>query len=89
LIAALLLGTGQAFYHPIGASILSFTYGKKAPNAMGFNGSFGSLGRALFPSIIVYSILFLGNFNGLLIIFIYISIAAFIILSGLHFFKRP
>ncbi len=89
LIAALLLGTGQAFYHPIGASILSFAYGNKAPNAMGLNGSFGSLGRALFPSIIVYSILFLGNFNGLLIIFIYIAISAFIILSGLNFFKRP
>ncbi len=90
LMAAVLLGIGQAFYHPIGASILSFTYGRnKSPYAMGINGSFGSSGRALLPSIIVYAIVFFGNFNGLLIIFIYTVISAFIILSGLSFFKRP
>ncbi len=89
LIAAILLGTGQAFYHPIGASILSFTYGKeRSPYAMGINGSFGSTGRALLPSIIVYAILFFGDFNGLFIIFIYTVISAFIILSGLNFFRR-
>ncbi len=86
---AVILGFGQAFYHPIGASILSFTYGsEKAPGAMGINGSFGSLGRAALPSIIVYSMAFLNNFNGLLLIFAYTMASAFIILSGLRFFNR-
>ncbi|SMD31499.1 MFS transporter [Picrophilus oshimae] len=88
-LGSVLLGFGQAFYHPIGASILSFTYGKeKAPGAMGINGSFGSLGRAALPSIIVYSMAFLNNFNGLLLIFAYTMASAFIILSGLSFFNR-
>ncbi len=89
LLASVLLGIGQAFYHPIGASILAFTYGKKdSSSAMGINGSFGSLGRALIPSIMVYSIVFFGKFNGLLAVAAYTIIAAFIIVSGLSFFKR-
>ncbi|WMT52023.1 MAG: MFS transporter [Ferroplasma sp.] len=89
LVASVVLGAGQAFYHPIGASILAFTYGKKeSSTAMGINGSFGSLGRALIPSVLVYSMLFFGDFRGLAIIAIYTFIAAFIIFGGLSFFKR-
>ncbi|KQB35803.1 MULTISPECIES: MFS transporter [Acidiplasma] len=89
LIAAVLLGIGQAFYHPIGASILSFTYGKKrSPTAMGYNGSFGSIGRAVIPFILVYSIDFFGKVNGLYIIGVYTFASAFIILAGLSFFRR-
>ena len=44
LTASVMLGVGQAFYHPIGASILAFTYGKeKSPLAMGYNFSSISL----------------------------------------------
>jgi FSR family fosmidomycin resistance protein-like MFS transporter len=89
LIASVILGAGQAFYHPIGASILAFTYGKEnSSSAMGINGSFGSLGRALIPSLLVYSMLFLGKFHGLIAIGIYTIIAGFIILEGLSFFNR-
>jgi MFS family permease len=89
LLASVVLGAGQAFYHPIGASILAFTYGKKeSSTAMGINGSFGSLGRALIPSILVYSMLFFGNFRGLVVLAIYTFIAAVIIFAGLNFFKR-
>jgi MFS family permease len=89
LAASVILGVGQAFYHPIGASILAFTYGKKeSSSAMGINGSFGSLGRALIPSLLVYSILFFGKFYGLMAIAVYTLIAALVILEGLSFFKR-
>jgi len=89
LVASIILGIGQAFYHPIGASILAFTYGKKdSSSAMGINGSFGSLGRALIPSLLVYSILFFGDFYGIMAIAVYTIIAAFVILEGLLFFKR-
>ena len=89
LVASVILGIGQAFYHPIGASILAFTYGKKnSSSAMGINGSFGSLGRALIPSLLVYSILFFGEFYGLIAIAAYTIIAALVILEGLLFFKR-
>jgi MFS family permease len=89
LIASVALGVGQAFYHPIGASILAFSYGKKdSSSAMGINGSFGSIGRALIPSLMVYSIFYLGKFDGLLAISAYTFIAAFVILEGLNFFRR-
>ncbi len=89
LLASVILGIGQAFYHPIGASILAFTYGKKdSSSAMGINGAFGSLGRALIPSLLVYSMLFLGKFYGLVAIAVYTIIASLIILEGLSFFKR-
>jgi MFS family permease len=89
LVASVILGAGQAFYHPIGATILAFTYGKQeSSSAMGINGSFGSLGRALIPSLLVYSMLFFGHFGGLIVISIYTLIAAFIIFTGLNFFKR-
>ncbi|MEM0139538.1 MAG: MFS transporter [Ferroplasma sp.] len=89
IAASILLGIGQAFYHPIGASILAFTYGKAdSSTAMGINGSFGSLGRALIPSMLVYSIVFFGNVDGLMAVAIYTIVAAFVILAGLSFFKR-
>ncbi len=89
LIASVMLGVGQAFYHPIGASILAFTYGKeRSPVAMGYNGSFGSLGRSLIPIMLVYSIDFFGNVKGIYIIVVYTLASAFIILGGLSFFSR-
>ncbi len=89
LIASVVLGAGQAFYHPVGASVLAFTYGKKeSSSAMGINGSFGSLGRALIPSLLVYSMVFFGDFGGLVVISIYTFIAGFIIFTGLNFFRR-
>jgi MFS transporter, FSR family, fosmidomycin resistance protein len=43
-------GIGSSFYHPLGGTILSETWGTKASGRpMGINGSMGSLGRALYP----------------------------------------
>lgn len=50
----ILLGIGLAFYHPLGGSIIAFaTKGEGFSRQMGINGSFGSIGRALFPTLIV------------------------------------
>lgn len=64
---AFVLGTGQAFYHPLGAAILRNVFNRGgAPRAMGFNGSFGSLGRAIFPSVVGYIMLYISHVDGLL-----------------------
>ncbi len=49
--AASLLGVGQAFYHPLGASILKSVYAEKSPSYLGINGSIGSIGRAATPAV--------------------------------------
>ncbi len=49
-----LLGVGLAFYHPLGGSIIAFVVkGKALSRHMGINGSFGSIGRAVFPTLVV------------------------------------
>ena len=55
---------------------------------MGYNGSFGSLGRSLIPIMLVYSIDFFGHVNGIFIIGVYTFASGFIILGGLSFFNR-
>jgi len=45
-------GLGSAFYHPLGASILQFSFGdQKKGRALGVNGAMGSLGRTLYPGL--------------------------------------
>ncbi|MEM3637761.1 MAG: MFS transporter [Conexivisphaerales archaeon] len=66
--AALLLGVGLAIYHPLGGSIIAHaTHNVNSARHMGINGSFGSLGRAVFPTIIVYLITVFGLVSGLLV----------------------
>lgn len=61
----LVLGIGLAFYHPLGGSIIAFaTKGKSFSKHMGINGSFGSLGRAVFPTIVVAFITIFGETIG-------------------------
>ncbi len=46
----LLIGAGSAFYHPLGATILRAKWKvERLGNAMGMNGSAGSVGRVLIP----------------------------------------
>ncbi len=46
----LLIGAGSAFYHPLGATILRAKWKvERLGNAMGINGSAGSVGRVLLP----------------------------------------
>lgn len=87
-LGSTLLGIGQAFYHPIGGAILSRTFGKEAGRALGINGSLGSLGRSLMPSIVTFLILGLGEITGLLTVSAYMVLSAMIIFIGLKFYKR-
>jgi FSR family fosmidomycin resistance protein-like MFS transporter len=52
LASSVLIGFGSSFYHPIGATMLSQSFGEKNKGrALGINGAMGSLGRALYPSM--------------------------------------
>jgi len=47
-------GLGSAVCHPVGGTVLSQAYpASKTGKALGLNGAVGSLGRALYPSIVV------------------------------------
>ncbi len=85
LSGATVLGIGQAFYHPLGAAVLRSTFeARSAPSAMGVNGSFGSLGRAIMPLVIVFLMTALGYFHGLLIYTLYSIVSAAVIYVGLR-----
>lgn len=84
LLGAVFMGAGQAFYHPLGATILRNSYGNNAPKAMGVNGSFGSLGRAIMPTTVGFIMLLIGEVPGLLIYSAYSFISAFILYLGLR-----
>ncbi|EFD92681.1 MAG: major facilitator superfamily MFS_1 [Candidatus Parvarchaeum acidophilus ARMAN-5] len=89
ILGSISLGAGQAFYHPLGASILSFVYKKdKLGVALGINGGFGSTGRALLPSVITFFILIFGSFTGLEYLAVYTWVLAMIIYFGLRGFRR-
>ena len=52
LVAGFVAGFGSAFYHPLSASILQDSFSdSQRGRALGFNGAFGSIGRALYPSL--------------------------------------
>lgn len=54
LVSSILMGMGTGFYHPIGAAILQKMYSRKSiGKVLGINGSMGSVGRAIFPTIFV------------------------------------
>jgi MFS family permease len=90
LSGSILLGSGQSFYHPLGASILRSSYGVRvAPIAMGINGSIGSVGRSAIPVALGFLILDFGNFDGLTYLAIAIFIGAVMILFGLRDYRAP
>ncbi|MCY0859743.1 MAG: MFS transporter [Sulfolobaceae archaeon] len=88
VLGAVILGFGQAFYHPIGGEMLARAFGNNAGRHMGINGAMGSVGRAVTPSIITLLILALGDSLGLGIVSIYMIIASLIIYYSLRFFKK-
>lgn len=52
LLAAIVAGIGSSFYHPLGGSILQLGFPVRSRGrALGINGAFGSLGRALYPAL--------------------------------------
>ena len=87
LAAAILLGIGEAFYHPLGASVLNMVYSDKSASALGINGSFGSIGRSLLPIVLIPLILKIGEFYALLILGAYAMLAGMAIFLGLGFLK--
>ena len=90
ILGSIALGSGQAFYHPIGASVLSFVYeSRNLGKILGINGAFGSLGRALMPSVITFLLLFFGSFKGMEVIAVYVWILSMIIYFGMSGFTRP
>ncbi|BDC17177.1 MFS transporter [Acidianus sp. HS-5] len=87
-LGSTILGIGQAFYHPIGGAVLSRTFGKESGRALGINGSLGSLGRSLMPSIVTFLILGFGELTGLLTVSAYMLISSAVIFVGLKFYRR-
>lgn len=77
------LGFGQAFYHPIGASILRGEYGSRTPTLLGINGSFGSFGRGIYILIITTLITVFGLVYGLTYLSIIGFVASMVIAAGL------
>ncbi len=77
---AIVMGFGQAFYHPIGADILRYMLrGKDSSFFLGINGSFGSIGRSLIFFIFGILVLKFGTFNGLFLLSLYYFVIALVI----------
>ncbi|MEM0177116.1 MFS transporter [Metallosphaera sp.] len=87
-LGVVLLGSGQAFYHPLGGAILARIFGKSSGRALGINGAMGSLGRAVMPSIITFLILGLGEVLGLGIFTVYMVLVTLVIYFGLMNVRR-
>ncbi len=87
-LGAVILGVGQAFYHPIGGAILSRTFGKSSGRALGVNGSLGSVGRAVMPSVVTFFILAFSVSTGLFLVGGIMLVATLVIYLGLKFYKR-
>lgn len=88
VIGTVLLGIGQAFYHPIGGAILSRVFGRSSGRALGINGAFGSIGRALMPSIITFLIIAIGEIGGLISLTVVFVLATMVIYLGLRQYKK-
>lgn len=55
VVAAFIAGIGSSFYHPLGGSLLQLGFsGGSRGKALGINGAFGSLGRALYPALFFF-----------------------------------
>lgn len=89
LAGATVLGFGQAFYHPLGGTVLSFSFrGTGYGRALGINGSMGSLGRAIVPIIIGFSIPVTGVADSFMILALYEIAVGLVILYGLRKSER-
>lgn len=69
LVSSVVMGMGTGFYHPIGASLIQRSYPKKnLGKALGINGSMGSIGRAIFPTIFLGMAYFISQGDSLAIL---------------------
>jgi len=83
--AALIAGVGSSFYHPLGGSVLQLTFTDESRGkALGINGAFGSLGRALYPSLFfIVAALAISKANTVVIFAALGIFAAIVIATGL------
>lgn len=85
LLSSVVMGMGTGFYHPIGAAILQRSYSRKnLGKVLGINGSMGSIGRALFPSIFLGLAYFISQGDAFVVLAIAGLASAFIIGAGLR-----
>ncbi|MEM0138216.1 MAG: MFS transporter [Thermoplasmatales archaeon] len=62
IISSIISGFGASFYHPTGTSILQSHYRRdKLGRYLGINGSFGSIGRAIYPYFLLAFIAFFAS----------------------------
>ncbi|MCW4046189.1 MAG: MFS transporter [Candidatus Bathyarchaeota archaeon] len=88
--SAFLAGFGGAFYHPLGASVLrSAFHNKSEGKALGINGAVGSVGRALYPSLLVLIAALVTTFNALAILAVVGLFASSVIWLGLKKVPKP
>lgn len=89
ITGAVILGFGQAFYHPLGGTVLSYNFrGSSYGRALGLNGSIGSMGRAVVPAVIGESIAFTGVADSFMALASYEIIVGLLILNGLKWFTK-
>ena len=88
ILGAAILGVAQSFYHPIGATILSYSFGRKAPTEMGINGSAGSLGRSVVSGLFVLAVAVFGIATGMFALAAFALVSALVVYAGLSYFRR-
>ena len=88
ILGAAILGVAQSFYHPIGATILSYSFGRKAPTEMGINGSAGSLGRSVVSGLFVLAVAVFGIATGMFALATFALVSALVVYIGLSYFRR-
>ncbi|MGC8510577.1 MAG: MFS transporter [Acidimicrobiales bacterium] len=81
IASAIVAGVGGAVYHPVGGSILQSTFGASAGRALGVNGSFGSLGRALYPTLFVAVSALAVSRDGAVAIFAGLGVASALVIA--------
>jgi len=90
IVSAFLAGFGGAFYHPLGASILQSVFqNKSGGKALGINGAVGSVGRALYPSLLVLIAALVTTFDALAILAVVGLFASSAIWVGLRKVPKP
>lgn len=86
---AILLGFGQSFYHPLGASVLKSVYGPlRSPAYMGINGAFGSIGRAATPAIFGVLALYVSIYAAFAYLAVSIVVFSVLIYASIGSFRR-
>ena len=86
---AILLGFGQSFYHPLGASVLKSVYGPlRSPAYMGINGAFGSIGRAATPAIFGVLALYVSIYAAFTYLAASIVVFSILIYASIGSFRR-